>query len=481
MHAPRTCQPGASIFLRGRPTLPRGDFCHTIKAHPIIEEPLVAAPPDRIETESDPSGARAADDSAETAERPEVPDDPSLDTALTIEQPALPEDPGLEAAETIERPAIPDDPELDTAATGPLPSLAPPSDEHRHDDEGPLEEAVGALDALPLPPLSAPSVMVDGPSEAHASPTADRCPYCLTFIGLGAARRRGVRFCPLCGADWQTIGKLVEVPTGAVIPFDETDAPLPIGPGDDDDFPTSQFTRPPATTRPAPAVESAPPPSRPSPWLMLAVGVLAGLAGTVAFAQWWRSDRAPTPPTTDTVATATPVEPTPSAPVAPTPVEPPPVEPPAPLPVEPPPVEPPPAEPIAEPPDEPLVNTLAVQATLIDTASLMPPSDMVDVRARVEGDIVFLDGHIGNTEALGRLVTSIAAVDGVRAVDSRGVRPSSRTHVVAIGDTLAKIARLYYQDATAWPRIYEANGEIIERPDTLVPGMRLKIPSNEGR
>lgn len=325
----------------------------------------------------------------------------------------------------------------------------------------------GAVEALP-------AVVVDGPSEAFRHPAADRCPYCLTFIGLNAARRRGVRFCPLCGADWQTIGRTIEAPSGAVIPFGEFDPPLTEE--DFEDHPTAEYTRraeparsapPPVVAPPAEPVEAPAPP--PSPWLMLATGLFIGLGGTLAVA-WWYRQRPPPAPVT--IASAPVVAP----PVVAPPVEPPPppVEP-AP-PVEPPPVEPPPVEPA---PTGAAVSSEEVQAALLDRAALLPPSELVDITARVEGDIVFLDGRVGSGDTLGQIVAAVAAVSGVRAVDSRGVRPAARLHAVANGDTLARLARLYYGDANAWPRIYDANREVIDRPDRLVPGMKLKIPRAE--
>jgi nucleoid-associated protein YgaU len=53
---------------------------------------------------------------------------------------------------------------------------------------------------------------------------------------------------------------------------------------------------------------------------------------------------------------------------------------------------------------------------------------------------------------------------------------SSRTYVVVKGDSLSKIAKQEYGDATKWPRIYEANKDLIKDPDLIYPGQTLKIP-----
>ncbi len=53
---------------------------------------------------------------------------------------------------------------------------------------------------------------------------------------------------------------------------------------------------------------------------------------------------------------------------------------------------------------------------------------------------------------------------------------SGRTYVVVSGDSLSKIAKRQYGDAQKWPRIYEANRDIIKNPDLIYPGQELRIP-----
>jgi nucleoid-associated protein YgaU len=50
-------------------------------------------------------------------------------------------------------------------------------------------------------------------------------------------------------------------------------------------------------------------------------------------------------------------------------------------------------------------------------------------------------------------------------------------YVVQPGDTLRSIAQNVYGDADEWPRIYDANRELIgSDPDALKAGMRLRVP-----
>jgi nucleoid-associated protein YgaU len=53
---------------------------------------------------------------------------------------------------------------------------------------------------------------------------------------------------------------------------------------------------------------------------------------------------------------------------------------------------------------------------------------------------------------------------------------SGKTYVVVEGDSLSKIARREYGDASKWPTIYEANKDVITDPDLIFPGQELQIP-----
>lgn len=53
---------------------------------------------------------------------------------------------------------------------------------------------------------------------------------------------------------------------------------------------------------------------------------------------------------------------------------------------------------------------------------------------------------------------------------------SGRTYVVVNGDSLSKIAKREYGDASKWRQIYEANKDLIKDPDLIYPGQELKVP-----
>jgi nucleoid-associated protein YgaU len=53
------------------------------------------------------------------------------------------------------------------------------------------------------------------------------------------------------------------------------------------------------------------------------------------------------------------------------------------------------------------------------------------------------------------------------------------THTVVPGDTLSGIAVKYYEDASRWPEIYEANKDLIKNPNLIYPGQTFVIPDDD--
>lgn len=49
-------------------------------------------------------------------------------------------------------------------------------------------------------------------------------------------------------------------------------------------------------------------------------------------------------------------------------------------------------------------------------------------------------------------------------------------YTIVSGDTLSKIAKRYYGDAMKYPKIFEANKEVIKDPDLIYPGQKIRIP-----
>lgn len=54
--------------------------------------------------------------------------------------------------------------------------------------------------------------------------------------------------------------------------------------------------------------------------------------------------------------------------------------------------------------------------------------------------------------------------------------PYTQYYVVKKGDTLSKIAKELYGDPMLYPKIFEANRDILSDPDRIKPGQKLRIP-----
>lgn len=108
-----------------------------------------------------------------------------------------------------------------------------------------------------------------------------------------------------------------------------------------------------------------------------------------------------------------------------------------------------------------------------------------------EDGIVSLSGECVNTAAREKCVLMAGNVQGVidvyatnmsvpapapaEAVDAP-VEEKVEYYVIQSGDTLGKLAKKYYGKAMDYPRIFEANKEVIEDPDKIYVGQKIRIP-----
>lgn len=61
-------------------------------------------------------------------------------------------------------------------------------------------------------------------------------------------------------------------------------------------------------------------------------------------------------------------------------------------------------------------------------------------------------------------------------VQSGSSSTAEKVYVVVSGDSLSKIAKREYGNANEWPRIFEANKDILKDPNKIFPGQKLRIP-----
>ena len=72
--------------------------------------------------------------------------------------------------------------------------------------------------------------------------------------------------------------------------------------------------------------------------------------------------------------------------------------------------------------------------------------------------------------------TGAADFSDVNAGGSTTAPTGGQTYIVKAGDSLSKIARHFYGDASKWKKIHAANADKIPNPDLIHPGLQLTIP-----
>jgi len=60
---------------------------------------------------------------------------------------------------------------------------------------------------------------------------------------------------------------------------------------------------------------------------------------------------------------------------------------------------------------------------------------------------------------------------------STAPEPEEQTYTIVSGDSLSKIAKHFYGDASKWRQIFEANRDVIKDPDMIHPGQTITIPN----
>jgi nucleoid-associated protein YgaU len=84
----------------------------------------------------------------------------------------------------------------------------------------------------------------------------------------------------------------------------------------------------------------------------------------------------------------------------------------------------------------------------------------------------------GNVEGVGKVVSNIV-VGGQAASGGGQVFPAnSEYYEVKKGDTLSGIAQRFYGKAADYPKIFEANREVIKDPDKIFVGQKIRIPTS---
>lgn len=110
-----------------------------------------------------------------------------------------------------------------------------------------------------------------------------------------------------------------------------------------------------------------------------------------------------------------------------------------------------------------------------------PGVDPLDVQFD-EGKVT-LSGECSSRDAYEKCVLLAGNVKGVTEISAENlnapepeVEVKVEYYVIESGDTLSKIAKQYYGNAMDYPKIFEANREVIKDPDLIYPGQKIRIP-----
>ena len=96
------------------------------------------------------------------------------------------------------------------------------------------------------------------------------------------------------------------------------------------------------------------------------------------------------------------------------------------------------------------------------------------------GDVK-LGGQAASAEALQKAILIAGNTKGVAniSIDSMKAPPvedQTEYYIIKSGDTLSAIAQHYYKDANKYPKIFEANREVIKDANLIFPGQKIRIP-----
>lgn len=108
---------------------------------------------------------------------------------------------------------------------------------------------------------------------------------------------------------------------------------------------------------------------------------------------------------------------------------------------------------------------------------------------------VCLRGNCESVEAMQKALLMVGNVAGVESVDGSALQLPRKAsapdepvkaddavnedveyYEIQGGDTLSKIAKRVYGDAMAYKKIFEANREVIEDPDKIFVGQKIRLP-----
>lgn len=104
-----------------------------------------------------------------------------------------------------------------------------------------------------------------------------------------------------------------------------------------------------------------------------------------------------------------------------------------------------------------------------------------NLEIQVENGVATIKGDAESPGALEKVILMAGNVLGIQEVKAEEVNAPAQTSEVKFyeikkGDSLWKISKTFYGKGSDYPKIFEANKEVIKDPDLIFPGQMIRIP-----
>lgn len=104
-----------------------------------------------------------------------------------------------------------------------------------------------------------------------------------------------------------------------------------------------------------------------------------------------------------------------------------------------------------------------------------------NLEIEVNDSVAIIKGDAESPGAFEKVILMVGNTLGISEVKADEVSAPEQTSEVQFyevqkGDSLWKIAANFYGNGNDYPKIFEANKEVIKDPDLIFPGQKLRIP-----
>jgi len=103
------------------------------------------------------------------------------------------------------------------------------------------------------------------------------------------------------------------------------------------------------------------------------------------------------------------------------------------------------------------------------------------LQVEFKNGVVSISGQATSAEAMEKAVLMAGNVQGVSEVNidklqAPPVQAKVEYYIIKKGDTLSAIAKQFYGKGNEYPKIFEANREVIKDANLIFPGQKIRIP-----